>query len=207
MCIRGENCSFINAQYKFNTLHTETENSSVTIKRNQSNFIPHKPFYDWSGKKKLTAFTMWFYFNEMLAYSRKQWMSSRLLKNVFWGELVFIFFSACTGVAGMKSQQVPLRDLTQSLSCSALFLPAHGAFWMSPKKRGHLAEMPSDDIIWVWATKLFELFFSVTLHPRPWTKTLIKCWNKEFCCLATASQGPGMQKTLPFYFFSIRNSL
>lgn len=147
---------------------------------------------------------------------------------MFWVELVFIFFSACTSVAGIKSQQVSLPaglaqicasapeamwDLTQTLSCSALLIPAHGAFWMSPKKRRHFFCVISRNAKWWYRLSQLQnylsCFFSVTLCPRHRTKTLLKYWNKEFCYLATTSQGPCWlwQKTLPFYLFAIENSL
>lgn len=94
---RGENCNFIHAQWKMNLVHNEK--SVVTIKRNRCSFIPHKPFYDRSEKKPL-AFTIWFYFNEVLAYFRSSESRQGVWEMFVLVEVVLLLFGSQKGCWG-----------------------------------------------------------------------------------------------------------
>lgn len=201
----------------------------MTVKRNQSNFIFHRNrFMTNLGRKKNkrrkkknpVAFTMWFYFSEMLAYSREQQKSSRLLKNVnekkrIGVHLLFSLHEGCWDkIPAGPSASWPCTELCictwgHVRSSSALLIPAHGAFWMSPKKRGHffcvsLVEMPSDDIVWVWAAELFEMVFSLSLCAQG--TELKPCLNIETRNSAVLPQPAKAQagsgsKHCPFIYF------
>lgn len=160
----------------------------------------------------------------MLAYSRSSESHQGFWKMFFLVELVFIFFSDCTRAVGIRSRQVPLPaglapisasdavwDLAQIISYCALFIPAHRRETILLYKSFEIEGMLCINAKWWYHLSLRHKIIwadsSVTSCPKLWTKTLLKSWNKELCWPATPHQGPGMQQRLPFYFFSIGNSL